>query len=322
VKKPTTDDRRRLRADAEVRLARSAPPELPERAATDLLHELQVHQVELEMQNEELRRVQMALSEALERQMDLYDFAPVGYLSLDPSGIVIGANLTAAEILRVDRAALIGRPFAAFAGKEGDRWHFLFRELARSAKPQDFDMPLRRGDGSTFEGRLVSQYRAAGVPGGSVRVVLSDVTDQKLVEKALAQALTAGELMRAHPVPLMLVDPRRKVVTVNEAFTRVLGYTAEDVASPDAWFARAYPDEAVRRPAPEAWDEALRIVTSGHGDLGPVERRVKTRSGEERTMLASGRPVGEHLLITFVDITDHKRVEDAPALSQGGSSRS
>jgi PAS domain-containing protein len=91
-----TDDRKKLRAEAEARFARAPRPERPDQPPAGLLHELQVHQIELEMQNEDLRRNQLELEQAHDRQIDLYDVAPVGYVTLDEKGVVTDANLTAA----------------------------------------------------------------------------------------------------------------------------------------------------------------------------------------------------------------------------------
>jgi c-di-GMP-related signal transduction protein len=83
-----------LRAAAEVRLASSQTPEASDRPSEEILHELRVHQIELEMQNEALRQVQQALEESRDRFVDLYEFAPVGYLTLTAHGMISEINLT------------------------------------------------------------------------------------------------------------------------------------------------------------------------------------------------------------------------------------
>ena len=110
-----------LRAKAEAQLARQPGAAGPARPAAELIHELQVHRIELEMQNEELRRAYVALEAARDRYADLYDFAPVGYLTLDKGGLVTEANQTAATLLGIDRARLVGHRFAQPGGPGGPR---------------------------------------------------------------------------------------------------------------------------------------------------------------------------------------------------------
>ena len=85
-----------------------------EAEAVRVLHELEVHQIELEMQNAELQKVRYELEGALEKYTDLYDFAPVGYCSLDESGLILEANLTGADMLGVERSRLIKRRLLPF----------------------------------------------------------------------------------------------------------------------------------------------------------------------------------------------------------------
>jgi PAS domain-containing protein len=84
------------------------------------LHELRVHQIELEMQNDELRRTQVELDAARSRYFDLYDLAPVGYVTLSKKGLVLETNITAASLLGVTRGALVNQPITRFILK-GDQ---------------------------------------------------------------------------------------------------------------------------------------------------------------------------------------------------------
>jgi PAS domain-containing protein len=180
-----TDDRKKLRAEAEARFARAPRPERPDQPPAGLLHELQVHQIELEMQNEDLRRNQLELEQAHDRQIDLYDVAPVGYVTLDEKGVVTDANLTAAPLLGRDRKRLVGRPFVSVVrGADADGWHRFVRNLSRTGAVATCRLALTRGDGA-FDALLACEQREGGLTGARVRVVLTDVTELAQSEKAL-----------------------------------------------------------------------------------------------------------------------------------------
>src|SRR3989442_3887442 len=110
--------RSQLRVEAEAQLAGAPPTGAPARSAEELLHELQVHQIELEMQNEELRRTQLALEESRDRYVDLYEFAPVGYLTLTGGAVISEGNLTRARLLRADPPKILPKPLAPFVTPE------------------------------------------------------------------------------------------------------------------------------------------------------------------------------------------------------------
>ena len=107
-----------------------SPDEKTANPAEILLHELLVHKVELEMQNEELRRAYNALEEARDRYIDLYEFAPVGYITINREGLISEINLTGSALLGVDRTKLINRRFSKFvAPQDRDLWHRLFMNM-------------------------------------------------------------------------------------------------------------------------------------------------------------------------------------------------
>jgi signal transduction histidine kinase len=143
-----------LRKMAEARL--SALPARPARHdERDLTHELQVHQIELAMQNEALRQTQEALEESRDHYVDLYDFSPLGYLTLTRDGLIDAINLTGSSLLAVERKGLLSRRFASFvASEDQDRWHRYFLSVARGAGGENIELQLKRGDGTFFYARL------------------------------------------------------------------------------------------------------------------------------------------------------------------------
>jgi diguanylate cyclase (GGDEF)-like protein/PAS domain S-box-containing protein len=212
-----------LRAEAEAQAARDPPVEAPARAADELLHELQVHQIELEMQNDELRRVQVALEESRDRYLDLYELAPVGYLTLTLETRIAAINLTGAALLGEDRAELLNRRFSRFVtAGDADRWHRFFFNALQQRDRQSCELQMQRGDRSHFHVRL-DCLRPEGEASG-VRVTLTDITERKRAEEELRIAAAAFE----SEVGMIVTDPQGVIERVNRAFTRLTGYRAEE----------------------------------------------------------------------------------------------
>ena len=106
-----------------------------------MINDLQVHQIELNIQNEELRRAQVELHTTRARYSDLYDFAPVGYCTISESGLILEANLTAATLLGITREALIKKPFTQFILKEDQDIYYLRRKtLFETGISQAFEL--------------------------------------------------------------------------------------------------------------------------------------------------------------------------------------
>jgi PAS domain S-box-containing protein len=181
------DLRRRAEEKAHINDVQ-AQKTLSSKEAGRLLHELQVHQIELEMQNEELRRAQGELEAARARYFDLFDLAPVGYFTLSEQGLILEANLTAAGLLGVERRDLVKKPLTRFILPEDQDIYYRHRkQLFETGTPQVYDLRVLRADADPFWARLETT-EAQDANGASVcRAVLSDITARKQAEEKLAE---------------------------------------------------------------------------------------------------------------------------------------
>jgi diguanylate cyclase (GGDEF)-like protein/PAS domain S-box-containing protein len=191
-----------------------------------VLHELRVHQIELQMQNEELRRTQAAQEALQARYFDLFDLAPVGYCSVSEQGLIQQANLAAGALLGMGRAALAKQPISRFILKEDQDIFYLHRkQLLATGNPQSCELRMIKKDRSQFFAHLAFSA-ALGEDGVSVlRIVLTDVTERKLAEDELRIAAVAFASQNG----MVITDPKGIILRVNPAFTRLTDYRAEEV---------------------------------------------------------------------------------------------
>jgi PAS domain S-box-containing protein len=150
-----------------------------------------VHQIELEMQNQELRRTHNELEISRARYFDLYDLAPVGYLTLSGQGLIQEANLAAATMLGVKRSALVKRPISQVILKEDQDTYYLHRrELLKTGEPRACELRMVKDDGKVFWASLEARANqdtatnSEQPPEGElvIYVVLSDITERKRAE--------------------------------------------------------------------------------------------------------------------------------------------
>jgi PAS domain-containing protein len=143
VKKARSDLLLRERAESQLRQTRSSLLDMKSYEIQELVHELQVHQIELKMQNEALRQAQEALETSRQKYQELYDQAPVGYLTLDRQGAILEANLTAAGMLGCGRDKLIGTKLSMFISPwSQDAWYMHFRSAFHTGEPRVAEIEL------------------------------------------------------------------------------------------------------------------------------------------------------------------------------------
>jgi PAS domain S-box-containing protein len=190
----------KLRTEAEKRVARSngesAAPKKP--GLDKLVHELQIHQVELEVQNEELRRTQEELQMSREQYFDLYDIAPVGYFILSEKGVILEANLTGARMLGVAPRDLRAQMFSSLIFKADQDIYYLHRRhLFATQEAQACEMRMVRGDGSLFWARveaILAQHAKSGKP--VCRAVMSDISRNTVPSPILPTIWNTGCLLK------------------------------------------------------------------------------------------------------------------------------
>jgi PAS domain S-box-containing protein len=190
----TVEASRRQRAEEQLQ-AMDSPPLTPE-ATAQLVHELQVHQIELELQNAELRRAQEALEMAHARYFDLYDLAPVGYLTLSKAGLIQEANLAAATLLQTRRDRLVGQPLSSFVQPaDHDLYYQCHRQLWSTAALQSCELRLSPVNGEIRWIHLELSLRPANDRGSRCWTLIHDITERKqreVVQAFLAQASGTG----------------------------------------------------------------------------------------------------------------------------------
>ncbi len=205
--------------------------ETPAEDIQDLISELQIHQVELEMQNEELRRTQRALELSRDRYADLYDFAPVGYLTLSETGMILEANLTAAATLGTERGNLIGQPLSCFVEEDDqDTYYVHRRRLLKTETPQVWKMQMVREDGSLFWARVEARTSVDSEGRTVCRASFSDITERRQAEEALRESEERyRSLYDSIRDAILVADTERNIINCNPAFSDLFGYSLDEI---------------------------------------------------------------------------------------------
>ena len=184
-----TQSLRERAESAQGHLADSSPEQfsaLSPAEAQQVLHELRVHQIELKMQNDELRRKQAELDTSNARYFDFYDLAPVGYCTLSEMGVILQANLRTAAMLGATREDLNRQALSNFILANDHDIFYLFRQAVMvNLEPQSCELRLKRIDRTSTWVRLQGLTVADGAGGRHLRVVIQDISEHKQAEAAL-----------------------------------------------------------------------------------------------------------------------------------------
>ena len=277
-----------------------------------LVHELQVHQIELEMQNEELRQAQETIAESRDRYADLYDFAPVGYFTLDPQGLILEVNLTGARLLGAPRDSLLQKPFILFVGP-GDRKAFQahLRHLPADGALQSCELELNPQQGPSIAVSLKSLAMVGA--GGKViqyRTAITDITRRRNAEDDLRRSEEKFRLLyEKAPLGYQALDEDGIIREVNQAWLDILGYSRQEVIG--RWFGDFLPPDYYER-FPErfaCFKDAVEVCNLDFEMVRKDGAQITVSFYGRVDFDDQGRFVRTHCM--FQDMTARKQAEEA-----------
>jgi PAS domain S-box-containing protein len=269
-------------------------------------------------QNEELRRAQIELEAARERYAALYDFSPAGHLTLDTSGTIVEANLRAATVLGVNRKELINQSFGHFVVRDDqETLHRHCQEVLKTGTRQSCEVQLQEKAGASCCVHLESI--AVHEEMGRVtawRTAMVDITDRKWAEQGQARLVEDLSRSQQHFQALFNWTPSAvgistltegRFIDVNEGFSRLTGYTREEVIGRTTLELGLWVDPSERAIVLREMQE--------QGYLHNREGRLRTKSGEIRSLMVSLHSIqlGSTPCLIYLghDITERKRAEEA-----------
>ncbi len=203
----------------------------PQAKSEPRMHELQLQQLELEKQNETLRQAQLASEAAREHYLELYDFAPIGYIALTTDGNIAELNLCAAGLFGDNRAVLTSRAFADFIEDNyKERWHRFFRHILQWGEKRSCELLIRRVDDKLIHVQLDCQRTKPERHPPLLLIALNDITERKLAEEEQRVAAAAFEVQAG----IIVMDDHKLILRVNWTFCQLTGYSADEVTGKDA----------------------------------------------------------------------------------------
>jgi PAS domain S-box-containing protein len=279
---------------------RKSPDELHE-----VLHELRIHQSELEMQNDELRRVQLELDVVQAGYFDLYELAPVGYFTLNEQGQILQANLTAATLLGTPKSKLISLPIYRFILNEDQEIYYLHRkQLLKTLDPQACELRMVKSDGTPFWAHLTATVGQDSDGIRVLRTVLSDITERKQTEEELR---LNDHALKAISQGVLITCSNHYILSVNKAFTSITGYTKEEILGKTCYFLRGPLTD------PKTLETIRQALKNGSEFVGEILNYRKDGTTFWNELTISPARNEHHKLTHFVgvtrDITTRKQAE-------------
>jgi PAS domain S-box-containing protein len=308
-----------IRRLAEEKARASAVPREHLKAITreemqDIAHELRVHQLQLEMQNEELRRVQDELESSRSQYVELYDMAPTGYFTVSEKALILEVNLTGASILGTPRTELLGKCFSSFISKGSQNAFYLYRkDLAAINERRTAEIQMVKHDGAVLWALCsgsVSKEWTEGLHADSSKetvfhLAISDITAGKRDAELLHEGnMRFRELFKRHGSVMLVIEPESgNIVEANDSAVRFYGWSAEELKTMTIMQINDLPPEVVKEEMAKATRLGKQFFEFRHKMADGSMRDVEVFSSRIDTD-------GKDLFYSVVvDVTERKRSE-------------
>ena len=192
-----------------------------------MIHELQVHQVELEMQNDQLRTAKLEIEASRERYFDLYDMSPLGYCTLNEMGIIIEINLTLANLLGIPRSQLLKKPFNNFIFQgDQDNYYLNINRMIVNEEPLLLELRMNTPSYEPVWVNLSCIFRKEATGAMDLLIGVSNITEQRITQQQQQIAAIAFESLEG----MFITDAKQVILQINHALTDMTGYTIEELA--------------------------------------------------------------------------------------------
>jgi len=313
-KETVTDEKdarrvRSIRKDAKKEIVRCQKPstDLKEQTPETKIRNLQN---KLDTQAEELRGIQLVLEESRDKYLELYDFAPLGYITLNDKALITEVNLAGAMLLGADRNDIINHGLNQFLSpKDLKRWDRYFANMKRHVKKPVCTFTFTRGDSSLFHARLEGVRTTCNDGAFAVHIAISDITDMRNAEEALRKSENKyRKLVETTDTGFVIIDEQGRVLDANLKYISLTNHTSlEEIAGRNVteWTAAYEKDknaEAVRQCVRDGYMRNLEIdYVNASGTIIPIEINSTVVRSDE----------GVQILTLCRDISDRKRAENA-----------
>lgn len=284
------------------------------RAMQHLLHELQVHQVELEMQNRELREAREELEASHNRYVDLYDFAPCGYLTFDGNGCILEINLTGARMLGSERLHLIGKSFVVFVAHTEINQFLAHIRRCRLGEETVLTELTLKGPNPRSVQLLSVPTRAEAEQINVYRTIFTDITERKQTQQALHKAeVQYRQIVETAQEGIWVIDTTNKTIFANARMAELLGCTGAELLGASLF---DFMDAEGKQIAEAQLTRRRQGIAEQH------DFKFRRQDGTDLWAIIETNPIFDEddqytgALAMVTDITEHKRMQEELASYQ------